>query len=86
MQKHTKIYFEYFDYGETDFVPCEACGREAVDVHHIQGRGKGKDVIENLIGLCRRCHDLAHGEKLSKSAVQYIHNSFMAGRRGPFIK
>ena len=47
---------DYFDYGETDFIPCEmGCGR-CVDVHHLDGRGPGKDVIENLMGLCREEH------------------------------
>jgi 5-methylcytosine-specific restriction endonuclease McrA len=46
-----------------DFVPCEICGNRAVDVHHIENRGMGgdptagKDVIENLMGLCRGCHN-----------------------------
>jgi len=89
MQRHTKIYYCYFDYGEQDNVPCEACGRLAVDIHHIQGRGKGKDVINNLIALCRKCHERAHGigkVPLSKSEVQYIHNSFLSGNRIKFIK
>lgn len=77
MQKHTNIYLAYFDYGETDFMPCEVCNSRMVDVHHINGRGKGKDVIENLIGLCRNCHLLAHAEKISKIILQEIHNLFM---------
>ena len=35
MQKHTKVYMKYFDYREQDVIPCEACGRQAVDIHHI---------------------------------------------------
>ena len=86
MLKHTKIYMKYFDYGEQDFIPCEACGREAVDIHHIHGRGKDKDIIENLMALCRRCHEKAHQEKLSKSELEYIHNNFMLGHRIQFMK
>ena len=86
MQKHTRIYMKYFDYGEQDFIPCEACGREAVDIHHIHGRGKDKDIIENLMALCRRCHEKAHQEKLSKSELEYIHNNFMLGHRIQFMK
>ena len=26
MQKHTRVYYKYFDYGEQDFIPCEGCG------------------------------------------------------------
>ena len=89
MQSHTKIYYQYFDYGEQDFVPCEVCGNQSVDIHHINGRGKDKDVIKNLIALCRKCHERAHGIgkfPLSKSEVQYIHNCFLAGNRKKFIK
>jgi 5-methylcytosine-specific restriction endonuclease McrA len=77
---------KHFDYGETDFIPCEACGRPAVDIHHIHGRGEGKDVIENLIALCRKCHDMCHAEKLNKETVQLIHNYFLGGSRKHFMK
>lgn len=46
-----------------DFIPCEVCGKRATDIHHIDARGMGgdptgkKDVIENLMGLCRKCHN-----------------------------
>ena len=77
MQAHTKIYMNYFGYGEQDFVPCEVCGAKSVDVHHLNGRGKGKDVIENLVAFCRKCHNAAHGlEKtyLHKDVLKAIHN------------
>jgi len=77
---------KHFDYGEEDFIPCEACGKPGVDVHHINGRGRGMDTIENLMALCRKCHELAHSEKLSKSEMLYIHRSFMLGKRITFIK
>jgi 5-methylcytosine-specific restriction endonuclease McrA len=60
MQRHTKIYMDHFQYGEQDFIPCEVCSARAIDVHHLNGRGPGKDVIDNLMGLCRGCHDKAH--------------------------
>jgi len=85
MKLYTKIYLKHFGYGEQDFIPCEACGREAVDVHHISGRGPGKDVIENLMGVCRKCHDKAHNETLSESDMLYIHNNFMTGNKKQFI-
>ena len=77
MMAHTKIYMSYFGYGEQDFVPCEVCGAKSVDVHHIEGRGKGMDVIENLMALCRLHHNAAHGlEKtyLHKDVLKAIHN------------
>ena len=86
MQRHTKIYYKYFDYGEQDIILCECCKRPAVDVHHVQGRGKGKDVIENLMALCRLCHEMANSSKLSKAELQYIHNNVLVGNRKNFIK
>jgi len=85
MQKHTKIYMDYFDYGIEDFIPCEACGKTAVDIHHIKGRGKGKDVIGNLIALCRKHHSMAHNE-IPKDEIQLIHNYFIGGDRRIFLK
>lgn len=77
MQKYIKIYIDYFGYGEQDKIPCEmGCGI-TVDVHHIYGRGKGKDVITNLIGLCRDRHTDAHLCKISKSELETIHLNFM---------
>ena len=67
---------EYFNYGIDSYMPCEICGKRAVDIHYIHGRGKGKDVIENLMGLCRYDHDKVH-KKLNKDVVQFIHNNFL---------
>lgn len=77
MQPHVKIYMAHFGYGEQDFIPCEmGCGR-CVDVHHLDGRGPGKDLIENLMGLCRREHIKAgaspeYNEKLKIIHLKYI--------------
>ena len=66
MQKHTKIYLNFFDYFGDEFIPCEMCGQKAVDIHHIEPRQSGgsklKNTIENLMALCRRCH-LKYGDK-----------------------
>lgn len=65
MQKHTKIYVNHFDYFGDEFIPCEMCGKKAVDIHHIQCRGMGgtgKDNINNLMALCRNCH-ITYGDK-----------------------
>jgi ribosome-binding protein aMBF1 (putative translation factor) len=60
MQKHTKIYLEFFGFDTESFIPCEVCGQKAVDIHHIQARGMGgsksADYIGNLMAVCRRCH------------------------------
>lgn len=77
MQKHTKIYYDYFGYGLDDIIPCEVCGSKSVDLHHIEPKGMGgsktKDNIENLIALCRDCHNKAHAGELSKKLLIEIH-------------
>jgi 5-methylcytosine-specific restriction endonuclease McrA len=40
---------------------CQVCGKARTEVHHIHTRGAGgDDVPENLIGLCRECHNRVH--------------------------
>jgi predicted restriction endonuclease len=88
MERYVKVYLDYFDYKVQSEVICEACQGMAVEVHHIYGRGKGMDVIGNLIALCRKCHDRAHGTKhfVTKDDFQYIHNYFLTGKRKTFLK
>ena len=87
MQAHTRIYMKHFDYVVAEEVVCECCHRMAVDIHHINGRiGEGANDIKNLIALCRKCHNLAHDEKISKGELQYIHNNFLLGHRIQFLK
>jgi hypothetical protein len=88
MTPHVKIYMVYFDYAVPEEIVCEACGSPAVEIHHIQGRGKDKNVIINLMALCRKSHERAHGTKnyVSKEEFQYIHNNFMWGNRRAFLK
>jgi hypothetical protein len=31
MKPHTKIYMNHFGYDISDFIPCEVCGKTAVD-------------------------------------------------------
>lgn len=69
MQKHTRIYMSFFGYKIPEDVRCECCPAMAVDVHHIEARGMGgdpnanADVIENLMALCRKCHE-KYGDKI----------------------
>jgi hypothetical protein len=66
MKNHTKIYLKYFGYGLDSYFACEVCDNRGVDLHHIENRGMGgsktKDYIENLICVCRQCHEF-FGEK-----------------------
>lgn len=76
MTPHCKAYFKHFDIAEDDVILCEICGRRAVDIHHINGRGKDCNRIDNLMALCRYCHEKAH-KKLHPDVVQAIHNEYL---------
>ena len=80
MQKHKSIYLNHFDYGEQDYISCEACQRDKADsVHHIKYRSLGGDnSISNLMALCRNCHYQAHNGKLSADYLQSIHDKQLA--------
>jgi len=85
MKNHTKVYFEYFGYGQEDFVPCEICGRKAVDIHHIEARGMGgsklKDDIENLMAVCRPHHIMYGDKKQFKDMLKKTHKKFMVTQK-----
>ncbi len=89
MKKHTKIYFDYFGYGEQDVIMCERdnCGQPAVDIHHIEAKGMGGrhgdeaikiNRIENLIALCRKCHEKAHAGEIIKGLLLLWHRHTMS--------
>lgn len=75
MQKHTSVYFSHFDYTGQEFIPCECCGAKAVDINHIICKGMGGvknnrlDIIENLMAVCRKCHD-KYGD--NKNWLEYL--------------
>ena len=57
---------QFFNYEEQDFIPCEMCNAQAVDIHHLERRTRNKvtnDYIENLVGLCRSCHIKAESDR-----------------------
>ena len=79
MKPHVKIYIDFFDC--PIYVGCENCGKPCDDIHHIEPKGMGgskkQDYIENLIALCRSCHNRAHGielPRLEKNYLKKIHN------------
>lgn len=79
MQKHHKVYTEHFP-SHTGYYDCEVCGKKAEDIHHIKRRSEfGKkmkhlqDQIENLIALCRSCHNKAHANELTKEELTDVH-------------
>ena len=73
---------EHFGYAEDDFIPCTLCERKGIDAHHIHLKGMGGrktfetdgktydiNAIENLICLCRECHENAHKGEISKDIL-----------------
>tara|TARA_R110000823_G_scaffold160891_7_gene292425 strand:+ start:229 stop:486 length:258 start_codon:yes stop_codon:yes gene_type:complete len=85
MKKHTKVYLQGMGFDQTDFIPCEVCESQAVDIHHIEARGMGgsktRDTLENLMALCRGCHHEADfGSNLSKDYLRDIHNKKLLER------
>ena len=47
-----------------DIVLCEVDYKVAVDIHHIELKSQlGNDEVDNLIAVCRSCHDKAHFKK-----------------------
>jgi 5-methylcytosine-specific restriction endonuclease McrA len=77
MKNHTKVYLKSLGYDQSDFIPCEICFGQAVDIHHIDSRGMGgsseKDDIKNLMALCRQCHVKFGDKKQFKEYLHYIH-------------
>lgn len=79
MEKHTKVYLEFFP-SHSGFYHCEICHKQATEIHHIQRRSEFgsktkhlQDQIENLIALCRTCHEKAHANIYSKEFLTEIH-------------
>lgn len=80
MKSYTKIYLNYFSFGIDDYIPCEICNSKCVDVHHIHARSQRKDLlnnINNLMGLCRKCHEKYGDKKQWLEFLQSKHNQFM---------
>jgi 5-methylcytosine-specific restriction endonuclease McrA len=84
MKKHVKIYLDHFGYGIEDFIPCEVCGKKAVDIHHINARGMGGsknfDTIDNLQALCRYCHTVMGDTKTHYDFLKETHNKILNGK------
>lgn len=63
---------------------CRWCGQQrswlGFDAHHIEyRRGSSYDRIENLITLCRTCHDFVHDSyRISKATAQEVLGDLVA--------
>jgi 5-methylcytosine-specific restriction endonuclease McrA len=79
MVNHKKVYIDFFKYTSADFVPCTMCLKEATDIHHIDPRMMGGvkdnrlDTIENLVALCRKCHNKAEDDDEFNEIVRRKH-------------
>tara|TARA_S200002703_G_C3775818_1_gene238898 strand:+ start:865 stop:1131 length:267 start_codon:yes stop_codon:yes gene_type:complete len=76
MVNHKKVYCNFFNLDTSDRILCTSCGQVAVDIHHILPRGMGgseKDYIENLVALCRKCHDKAESNRSFNNNVRIKH-------------
>jgi len=78
MKAHTKLYLDFFGYDTNEFIPCEICNSKAVDIHHIEARGMGgtnqPEDINNLMALCRECHEDFGDKKQHKEYLKILHN------------
>ena len=72
----------FFGYDVSDFIPCEVCGSQAQDIHHIECRGMGgtkqADMIQNLMAVCRDCHIAFGDKKEHKEYLQDVHDYFLS--------
>lgn len=86
MKPHVKNYHKQNGIYPSDFIECEfrsnKCLNTAVDIHHINfGRYNRSDEPENLIALCRYCHNLAHGKVKNKPQTPKEDLLLIAARR-----
>ena len=88
MIKYKKIYMDFFNLGEQDFIYCEfnyMQGKQikAVDFHHIRHGANKVDHINNLMALSREVHDKAHKEHICRNELEQIHGMFI--NNNPYV-
>jgi 5-methylcytosine-specific restriction endonuclease McrA len=75
----------YFGFDQSDFIPCEVCRDQAVDIHHIECRGMGgtkePENINNLMAVCRKCHDKYGDKKEFKEFLKDIHLQWLSSEK-----
>jgi hypothetical protein len=76
MQKHLKVFMDFYNIKSTDDISCFVCCNQAEDIHHLSPRGMGgskfKDYPENLAALCRFHHLQAEHDKKFNCVVKCI--------------
>jgi 5-methylcytosine-specific restriction endonuclease McrA len=84
MKRHTMTYLNHFGYDISSWIPCEVCGKTAIDIHHVEARGLGgskeADNIENLMALCREDHVKYGDKKQHKEWLKSIHQERLTTR------
>lgn len=84
MTPYLKEYCRFFGYDESDFIPCEICGKPAVDIHHIEARGMGGTKKEysykEVMALDRACHEKYGDKKQFKDMLISVHEARIAER------
>lgn len=72
---------DYFNFKIPEDCSCEICGSQAVDIHHIKSRGMGgskkSDVIDNLMAVCRKDHDLYGDVPEMRDMLTKVHLKYM---------
>lgn len=87
MDADKKVYLDYFypAWGPDDHIPCERCGRKAVEVHHTIPKRMGgtthKYSVEELAAVCRKCHDFAHSSSEALEEIIKYHKIFMEWKK-----
>jgi 5-methylcytosine-specific restriction endonuclease McrA len=79
MQPHIVNYHKALGIDLGTWIACEVCNATSVDIHHIIPRSKfgskrkaEQDHYNNLVALCRVCHNLAHDNFITKEQLQII--------------
>lgn len=77
MAKYKKTYIEHFGYYEGEWIACEVCSKTSIDVHHLDIKGMGgtkkEEKIEDLIAVCRECHNKCHDHPEFNEKAREIH-------------
>jgi 5-methylcytosine-specific restriction endonuclease McrA len=84
MKSYVKLYLDLMGYDISDWIPCEVCEAQAVDINHIDSRKIGgtkkPERIENLMAMCRKCHTELADIKELKPKLKHIHKLRMKER------
>lgn len=51
---------------------CKMCGDKGSDIHHITYERLFNEVLDDLIFLCRKCHEKIHGHKIGGNGYEEL--------------